>query len=305
MRLSQNQVNEILSILDRQIAFFIGNSLGESFLTEDQKKVLTKSGVNIKTLYNRSNDVVEMNFHLGMLSDILSRETIKKMTFEQLKRYVNSGQHIPLNERERQSIESVKRQSLADIKATQGKIFQDINRVVNDAGNRHRSQHEFLREKVIEGLSRRESAKKISTDLAKLTGDWTRNFTKSVSYISHTALNEGRLAILQRRYQDPNNAKVYFIVQDTACEHCVKAYLTAGKGSTPKIFTVRELLQNGSNIGRKTSEYKPSIEPLHLNCRCLLTEYVEKQPEIQIKTDKKPVKRSKVRIEFGGKEYFV
>jgi len=272
MTLTQNQIHEILSIIEKQTAFYIGSTLGEDYLSKEQKSILEKSGVKPKSLYKTTNDTVLLNFHLGMLSEILGSKAIKSMTYEQLKDYVVSGQHIPLNEEERAQIESIKRQSLADITSRKGKVFQDINQVVTKESNRVRGQHEFIRQTVIEGLKKRESVKKISMDLAKLTGDWTRDFEKSVNYISHTAMNEGRLAMIQKRYENRGEAKVYFIVQDTACDHCVRAYLTAGKGSEPREFTIQELLQNGNNIGRKAHEYLPTLSPLHPNCRCLLAE---------------------------------
>jgi hypothetical protein len=314
MTLTQNQVHEILSIIEKQTAFYIGSTLGEEYLSKEQKSILKEAGIKTNSLYKTSNDTVLLNFHLGMLSEVLGNKAIQQMTYDQLKDYIVSGQHIPLNAEEKAQIESIKRQSLADITSRKGKVFQDVNNAVANESNRVRAQHEFIRQTVIEGLKKRESVKKISMDLAKLTGDWTRDFEKSVNYISHTAMNEGRLAMIQKRYENRGEAKVYFIVQDTACEHCVKAYLTNGKGSEPREFTIQELLQNGNNIGRKTHEYLPSIQPLHPNCRCLLAEIhpntewnKERKTFIGVALEqiKPTVKRSKVRIQFNGKEYMV
>lgn len=314
MTLTQNQVHEILSIIEKQTAFYIGATLGEEYLSKEQKSILEKSGVKVKGLYKVTNDPVLLNYHLGMLSEVLGSSTVKSLTYDQLKHYIASGQNIPLNEEEREQIRSIKRQSLADITSRKGKVFQDVNNVVSNESNRIRAQHEFIRQTVLEGLKKRESVKKISMDLAKLTGDWTRDFEKSVNYISHTAMNEGRLAMIQKRYENRGEAKVYFIVQDTACEHCVKAYLTAGKGSAPREFTIQQLLQNGNNIGRKAHEYLPTLSPLHPNCRCLLaevhpnTEWSKERGQfisVALEKIKPSIKRSKVKIQFNGKEYMV
>ena len=60
------------------------------------------------------------------------------------------------------------------------------------------------------------------------------------------------------------------------CQHCIRLYLTAGIGSEPKIFTIGELIGNGTNIGRKAKDWKPTILfPIHPWCRCLAREYFE------------------------------
>lgn len=263
MNLTQDQLHELLSILDKQLAMFIGTTLGSEYLTKQQRDIL---GPNVDQLYKATEDPVLLNFHLGILSDVIGANATSLVTFDQLKRYITSGYHIPLSDRERETIKSIKNQALSDIRATQGKIFQDINNVVHNEGLSVRAQQEsFIKEHILEGVQKRQSVRTISTNLAKLTGDWTRNFSKAVQYISHTALNEGRMAVAQKRYDNPQDAQFYFIVQNTACEHCVKAYLKDDKTREPKIFTAKQLLENGSNIGRKASDYLPTISALHVH----------------------------------------
>lgn len=54
------------------------------------------------------------------------------------------------------------------------------------------------------------------------------------------------------------------------CRHCIAAYLTNGIGSQPKIFKLSELQENGTNIGKKVNDWKPTIYGLHPFCRCTL-----------------------------------
>jgi hypothetical protein len=247
-----------------------------------------------------------------MLSNILGEQRTKGMHYDELIRYIEGGQHIPLNQREIATINSLKMQSLTDIKSANGKIFSDINRVVgNEMSSARANQEEFIREKVIEGLSKRQSFRTIASELGRLTGDWNRNFKKSVQYISHTALNEGRAAMIERRYGNNEEAKMYFMVQPDACSLCDAAFLKNGKGSEPKIFTLKQLQQNGSNIGRKQADWLPTISCFHVNCRCLATEFIQGQvwdgqkfvwPQGEYKS---LLNREKIRIVFNGTEYFV
>lgn len=309
--LTPDQLHVILEILDKQVAFFIVKTIGQEGLSDQEKKVLRDNGIDILSAYKEGKDLVTLNFHLGMLSNILNEGEVNKLNYNDLVKYIKSGQYIPLNEREKSTIQSIKMQSLADIRANKGRIFQDINNVVNNqfASNRA-NQEEFIREKIIEGAAQRKSRKEIAKNISRLTGDWARDFNKSVQYISHLALNEGRAAILEKRYGSNGKARGYFQVQESACQYCVKAYLTGDIGSEPKIFTVQELQANGTNIGRKAAEYKPTFN-LHVHCRCLFTEYIEgtiwngSKFVFPKETIRPKIDRPLFRMEFNGKTYMV
>lgn len=310
--LTPDQIHTIMELLDRQLLYFAGSTLGPQVLSDQDKQLLADHRVDYQRIYDASKDLVVTNFHLGMLSNVLGDERTQQLNYNQLYKFIESGQHIPLNERECATIESIKMQSMADIRSAKGRIFQDINNIVGDQLLSTRAnQEQFIRQQVLQGTEQRKSRIEIARNIARLTGDWSRNFNKSVQYISHTALNEGRLAVIQRRYGSNTEAKVFFQVQSDACDHCVKHYLTAGPGSEPIIFTLKQLQQNGTNIGRKTAEWKATIQPLHVNCRCLLTEYIEgtKWDGQRFVTPKggykSPLNRDKIRIVFDGKEYFV
>lgn len=310
--LTNDQIHTVLDLIDKQIIFFAGSTLGPGVLSDQDKETLTKNGIDPEKIYSAAKDPVVLNFHLGLLSNILSDEKAKALTHDQLVKYIKSGQHIPLNEREQATIDSIKMQSFADIRANKGRIFSDINSVVAREFNTARAdQEQFIRSRITDSNRERVARKNIGRGIAKLTGDWSRNFDKSVQYISHTALNEGRSAVIQRRYGTNHEAKVYFQVQGDACKHCIKHYLTAGSGSQPKVFTIKELEANGSNIGRKADAWLPTIHALHVHCRCLLTEFIPgtewdgerfKFPKEGYVSDSA---RPKIRIVFNGEDYYV
>lgn len=49
------------------------------------------------------------------------------------------------------------------------------------------------------------------------------------------------------------------------CKHC-KSFWFESDGVTPKVYPLSELIQNGSNIGRKTAEWLATIDPTHPHC---------------------------------------
>lgn len=312
MILTPDQLHDIMEILDRQMIMFVGESLGPEMLSDEERRRMASFGIDPDTLYDPTKDPVVINYHLGMISDIMGSRKTQGMTYDELKRYIASGQNIDLTPRERASINNVKTQSLADIRAAKGRIFADINNIATQQfGTSRAAQEEFIRNEIVNGLEKRDSVKKIATELAKKTGDWSRDFSKSVKYISHTALNEGRAAMMERRFGD-NNVKIYFHVQPGACDHCVKHYLTGGVGSEPKIFTLKELQANGTNIGRKVRDWRPTLGAMHPHCRCLATEYVEGEEwdgEKFVFPKDKPyeslLNRPKARVTINGQEKLV
>lgn len=70
--------------------------------------------------------------------------------------------------------------------------------------------------------------------------------------------NMGRVQSYMREGDGPNTL-IYFDVYPAACRHCIRLYLTAGIGSEPKLFTAEELIGNGTNIGRRVADWKPTI----------------------------------------------
>lgn len=263
--LSNQQLHVILELIQRQTAVFSATTLGGDYLSDGEKQILKDNGIDYTKLYDESKDLVELNFHLGLLSKILSEKQVHNITFNQLKDYVTSSAYIPLNAREKATINSIKMQSMSDIRSVNERIFKDVNNVVsNQFGNARANQEEYLRDQIATGTGDRKSRKEIARQIGRLTGDWSRDFRKSVEYISHTALNEGRAAMVLRKHDGDNEkAKVWFRVQPGACSSCVKLYLTNGEGSEPRIFTLKQLEANGSNIGRKQKEWKATLSALH------------------------------------------
>lgn len=299
--LTPNQLDELLSILDKQFLFFTTTHLGPDYLSGREKRVLSDSGIDWKKLYNESKDPIALNFQLGLISNVIGENKAKRFEYKELKDIIRSGQYIKPNERERVTLQSIKMQSLGDIKRLRGRIFDDINQVGN--------QEAFIRREIKEGLEKRQGVKSIVQNLGRKSGDWSRDFSKMAEYISHKALTEGRVAMMRRK--GGGEQKIYFDVYQGACTSCVKHYLTGGLGSEPRIFTIKQLEANGTNIGRKQKDWKPTFSPMHPFCRCNAHEYEQgsvwdKEEKRWIEPKYEPrIKRPKIKVIVGNQEYEV
>lgn len=315
MRFTPNQIETIRQLIEQQSVVFIATSLGPDFLSDYERKLLRSYGLDVNKIYQQYTDPILQNFHFGILSSILPDQKAKKVRFKDVVDFIQSGNHLPLNEYERAVVDSIKGQSLKDIKDLNGRIFNDINGIIAQEHRNDRHYYEeVIRKEMQEGIVNRETAAEIVQALGNKTGDWSRQWGRMVEYISHSAINEGRAAVYKRRSKD-NDPLVYKTVFEHACKHCIKAYLTNGIGSAPKIFRLSELEANGTNIGRKQVDWKPVVESHHPFCRCLLHHLEEGMEWSDEKKDfvwpedyeyKPKVKRkSKVKLIFDGEEYEV
>lgn len=304
--LSIDQVDNVVEMMNKHFLVFVGQNLGPDYLSIKEKKTLKDAGFDLGRLYKLAKDPVMLSFHLGLISKVIGDRKTVHLSYDDLKSSIVKGTIIPLNKTEKATIDSIKRQYLGDIRSLRGRIFTDFNNVTND-GNR-RAQENFLRREIVEGVADRRSRREITRDIMEKTGDWNRDFSKIVEYVAHTALNEGRAAMVERKGIE----KVYFQVQDGACKHCIKHYLTSGWGSQPKLFQLEELRANGNNIGKKVINWSATISPMHPYCRCLLTElppgYVWNQDRGQFTAPDRKLpllRRPKIKIQVAGKTHYV
>jgi hypothetical protein len=111
-----------------------------------------------------------------------------------------------------------------------------------------------------------------STTIAKKLEDLTKDYTKNWRSIAHTELWNakiyGQAESIIEHSKDGLDTIVYKKLEPDACKHCKKHYLDSN--GNPKKFTLRELIENGTNYGKKVGEWKPVLGTMHPNCMCRL-----------------------------------
>lgn len=120
-----------------------------------------------------------------------------------------------------------------------------------------------IREEVGAAVLSKAHAAEVARKMRNRTKDFARNFDRIAATELQAAHNEGQ--IIQAVELDGEGARVARIPESSACKYCLDAFLENG---IPKIFEVSELIANGSNAGRKRSQWLPSAYPMHPNCRC-------------------------------------
>lgn len=305
------EIEELMGIIDRYQTLFITTNIGTNFLTEKEKRILRDSGVDIDRY---KIGTVEEAFGFGMLAAAISDDRVKKMKYNDFKKFVKSKNFIPLNYRERQTLEYLKYQTFTDVKGLGSKIKSELSsKIVEQERILQSKFKESVRQSAISTVQMRGSVRDMISELGERTDRWDIDLGRIAEYTLHNAYEEGRACQLEREYG--GDVVVYKDVYPGACKHCIKHYLTAGIGSQPKLFKLSELRANGSNIGRKTEDWKATLGPMHPHCRCTINElpqnYTWDEDKKKFAYSSKNIQnpkvkgRSKISVKIGTEEYFV
>lgn len=320
MVFSPNQIEEILSILDKYTTTFIARKVGTDILSKNDYAILKAAGIDVSKI-GPFDSSVSQAFQFGMLSDILGDKTTKNLTYPKFKEMLNTGTFVPLNKKEKGALLNLKHQTYSDIKNLTSKMRTGVREklVFADKLKNEVKHSKTVTDAAKKTIEHRRGVTYMVSELGDLTKQWDKDLGRIADYVLHSAFDEGRAAGFEKK--NGVEAVVYKDVYPGACAHCIKAYLEGGIGSTPKLFSLSDLKANGTNIGRKAADWKPVVGPLHPWCRCTLeatpfgftlADYKSGKWEwngtqfVRTKGVAKPkVDRPKVRIKVNGKESFV
>lgn len=304
--LTPHQIHEVLEIVDRYTLTFLAKHVGTDVLSKEDKEVLKNAGIDISK-FNLHDSNIAQAFKFGILSDAMGHAAAQKYTYGQFKESLKSGTFIPLNSQEKSMLQSLQYSTYANVKKLGGNIKNDISTGIVEVDRSGQARAgKVVRDATEEAIRKRKDVTEIVSMLGEKTGQWNRDLLKIANYNMHEAFNQGRVANIER---DPSK-RVYFDVFPGSCKSCIKAYLTAGFGSEPKVFKIEDLRANGSNIGKKLRDWQSTISPQHPNCRCTVNEVPEGyswDPETRSFTkpnkefNRKVNRKSKVKVTVNGK----
>tara|TARA_R110000824_G_scaffold39430_10_gene119303 strand:- start:527 stop:1543 length:1017 start_codon:yes stop_codon:yes gene_type:complete len=138
---------------------------------------------------------------------------------------------------------------------------EDITMPVDEAKRGMRIDD--IRAEVAEGVKRGDTARRVASKLGWKSDEWGRDWNRIAQTEMQGAYNDGQVIRAIKVYGD--RARVARIPHPDACQYCISLFLEGGK---PIIFSVEELVDNGTNVGRKAREWQATIWPVHPNCRC-------------------------------------
>ena len=147
-------------------------------------------------------------------------------------------------------------------------IFEDWNgeRLLSTPDPARRAKMlKIIREEVGAATLTKDQAREVARRIRQRSGDLARNFERIAETELQATHNEGQIA--QAVELDGEDARVARIPESGACGYCTRAFIDP-ETQRPYIFEVAQLIENGTNIGRKRADWQPSLYPMHPNCRC-------------------------------------
>ena len=266
MILQPFQIQELLSIIDNFHILFIAQTVGADVLTPNEIQILKDNGIDVAKFVGKDGKI-DHAFKFGVLAEALGTKKAKTLNYDKLKQFINSGNFIPLTKTEESVLRSVKFQAYNDIKGLGNKINKEFTQILIEVDKEQRAKYE---DKILteteEAILNRETQSQLASRIGHKTGDWSRDLDRIADFLMHSALDYGK--VMKILEEDGEDGEVYKSVYKGACKHCIEKYLTNGLGSEPRIFKVKDLLANGTNIGRNTKDWKAVVGPLHPFCRC-------------------------------------
>lgn len=309
MLFTEDQINEIIRLVDFTHTMFIAGNISTKVLSESDKKILSDFGIDISKL-EKDFTPYEQLYHFGRLASILGPLNSQKVTFSDLKKYLQRGQFIPLSSSERDTLTYLEKKSYSYIKGL-GEGIKSF--MVNSVGDENLAKREYYEKVIGDSLKRavveRDSVKSIVSEIGSKTGDWERDLGRIAETELQNAYEYGKGAHFNEEY---GNKRVYYKqVYPGACQYCIKLYLTNGIGSEPRLFTYQELLDNGTNIGKKAKDWKATLGTVHPFCRCDLrvkrdeSDTWDEEKGIFVPKTVQSVSKGKIKVFVGDKVFVV
>jgi len=121
-----------------------------------------------------------------------------------------------------------------------------------------------IEEKTAEAVAEPRDARWLASRLGQARKDWARNWRRIAETELQAAHNEG--IALEAYREDGAEARIVRVPNDDACPDCLRLYLD--DDGVPRIFSVLDIVANGTNVGKKRADWQPTLFPLHPHCRC-------------------------------------
>lgn len=261
MLFTVEDIHELNEQVDLFHLLFVCENIGTEVLTSSDRHFLRKYGYKISELKPKT-DYLTYSYTVGKLqTNASAKNQLRQITLKKFKEFVElNQQRIPVSRAEQANIKQLKQATYADIKRLANDVKSDLTLSLIEANKQH----------DLNPRSNKKLLTQLKDKLKSNTKKWKNRFELISGYRMHDAYQHGIADELISKHGI--NVRVWYSVHPDACEHCKRTYLFAN--GTPKIFYLKNIISNGSNIGRKLKEALPSVSPLHPRCRCKMNVYI-------------------------------
>lgn len=275
---SKKTLEKIKEIIDKHYNKLTISLLGRSAFSEKELKQMKEEGIDT----SKDNSFLEMVYHHNFIntpedkeaptsvSDMKAQQSVKGLT--------------PEGEAHEYTIENQtdKTKQLLD------KLKQDVNAriqgVIRDNNDKYKMNalQNLDRPDLVDDLVKESSIGKVKQQIKDLSGVANRDFTRiAVTEMSNViGIASVDRVVSQNTDKNLDDVYVYRIPVNDAklCKYCRRFYLDSD--DSPKVYKLSTLLGNGSNYGKKATDYLPVVGATHPNERC--SQIIELKPGFKV-----------------------
>lgn len=272
------QLDAIRRIIGDYHAAFIAGGIDPSAISPAEVQRIADAGLitgDLAYVFPEPQHVIDdasrYGHQLGSVDHPSEKRPIERLSYEDWRK---GAPQPPLTPAERGAVEWSRKKAAQHIQGLGNVVADDFSTIAIEADEElRRETEEAVREILGDNTELREAWRTVVTDLGDRTDDWARDLGRIAATEKHDAIQRGQArAMKKKRGRKSGDVRVAKQPNPDACKHCIRLFMEGGK---PKIFWLSELEANGTNVGRKASEWLPTVGPVHPWCACELIEVPE------------------------------
>lgn len=263
MPISKVAIKSILGMVENYHLSFLADVIGPSVLEKKELERLTKKG-----LVPKGTDLIQKAYEYGVATGGGSKLESSGMSLADFGKYSKIAPILTYEER--LAVEHAKDNAATYVRALGTQLIKKARAVILDADKKLR-RAKLLKKSVNE----KQILKDVSKSIKQILEAQKKDLLKIAVTEVNNALQEGRMHAIVKSSGPESDPYVFKRPQPDACKYCKLLYLT--KSGVPKVFRLSELVDNGSNVGRKAGRplakccgWRATVDSIHPHCRCEL-----------------------------------
>ncbi len=265
MVISKETIKRIKDIIDKNYKQLTISVLGKDIFTPDELAKLMIQGVDISNKQSLLDLVYNHNF-LNQHGEIIAPTSVGDMAAQQSPVGVK-----PQGEAHDYAIEHANENAAQLIEKMKGDISTRVEGIIRETNSQYKANalQNLDRPDATDELIKEGMVGQIKQRLRDTSGDANRDWKRiAVTEVSNSiGIASTDRIVAKNKEKDLEDVYVFKIpVNDSKlCKYCRRFWLDSD--DSPKVYRLSTLLSYGSNYGKKTSEWRPTIQSTHPNDR--------------------------------------
>ena len=211
-------------------------------------------------------DLITSTYKYGKLSTLKGKD-LSNMSYTDVRKLMRG---LKMSKAQQYSIEHSKIKAQQSIDSINQRLTTNI---ITMAVQSDLDMWEAVKQVIPAAMENDTPRYQVIQQLREMTKDMERDWHRVAHTELWTAKCQGEVDAIMNGESPFTNDKgetlVFVRPAHNACNKCKQLYLESD-GITPRIFRLADLISNGSNYGKKQSDWKATVPCLHPNCMCTL-----------------------------------